>query len=142
MAQPRDGELTLRTEDILDIIEKEGDSIAVIVFSGVQYYTGQLFDLQKITEAGHRKGCIVGFDLAHATGNVVLKLHDWQVDFACWCSYKYLNSGPGGISAIFVHENHAHSFDRNRYCASSDLKQTEESLLIFSSFFLFFFSSF
>uniref|UniRef100_A0AAQ6IDE6 Kynureninase n=1 Tax=Anabas testudineus TaxID=64144 RepID=A0AAQ6IDE6_ANATE len=82
------GEETLRTEDILEVIEKEGDSIAVVMFSGVQYYTGQLFNMAAITEAGHRKGCYVGFDCAHAAGNVELRLHDWGVDFACWCSYK------------------------------------------------------
>uniref|UniRef100_A0A8C6ZWJ1 Kynureninase n=1 Tax=Nothoprocta perdicaria TaxID=30464 RepID=A0A8C6ZWJ1_NOTPE len=95
MIHPREGEETLRTEDILAVIEKEGDSIAVILFSGVQYYTGQLFDIPRITKAGQEKGCFVGFDLAHAVGNVELHLHEWGVDFACWCSYKYLNSGAG-----------------------------------------------
>ncbi|KAM3585339.1 uncharacterized protein V6R79_014923 [Siganus canaliculatus] len=103
---PRPGEETLRTEDILDVIQKEGDSIAVVMLSGVQYYTGQLFDMAAITEAGHRKGCYVGFDCAHAAGNAELKLHDWDVDFACWCSYKYLNSGAGGLAGAFVHEKH------------------------------------
>ncbi|XP_017287269.1 kynureninase [Kryptolebias marmoratus] len=103
---PRPGEDTLRTEDILEVIQKEGDSIAVVMFSGVQYYTGQLFDMHAITEAGHKQGCFVGFDCAHAAGNVELKLHDWGVDFACWCSYKYLNSGAGGIAGAFVHEKH------------------------------------
>lgn len=107
LAHPRKGEATLRTEDILSLIEREGDSIAVILFSGVQYYTGQLFDIPKITEAGHRMGCYVGFDLAHAVGNVELCLHDWEVDFACWCSYKYLNSGAGGIAGAFIHEKHS-----------------------------------
>ncbi|OXB68687.1 hypothetical protein ASZ78_005878, partial [Callipepla squamata] len=88
MLQPREGEETLRIEDILAVIEKEGDSIAVILFSGVQYYTGQLFDIPRITKAGQKKGCFVGFDLAHAVGNIELHLHDWGVDFACWCSYK------------------------------------------------------
>ncbi|XP_059708299.1 kynureninase isoform X2 [Haemorhous mexicanus] len=98
------GEETLRTEDILSVIEKEGDSIAVIMLSGVQYYTGQLFDIPRITRAGQKKGCFVGFDLAHAVGNVELHLHDWGVDFACWCSYKYLNSGAGGLAAAYIHE--------------------------------------
>ncbi|KAF3688383.1 Kynureninase [Channa argus] len=106
---PRPGEDTLRTEDILEVIDKEGDSIAVVMFGGVQYYTGQLFNMAAITEAGHRKGCYVGFDCAHAAGNVELKLHDWGVDFACWCSYKYLNSGAGGIAGAFVHEKHKHT---------------------------------
>ncbi|XP_074520544.1 kynureninase isoform X2 [Halichoeres trimaculatus] len=106
LLSPRAGEDTLRTEDILDAIEKEGESIAVVMFSGVQYYTGQLFDMAAIAEAGHKKGCYVGFDCAHAAGNAELKLHDWGVDFACWCSYKYLNSGAGGIAGAFIHEKH------------------------------------
>ncbi|XP_068165738.1 kynureninase [Antennarius striatus] len=109
MLSPRPGEETLRTEDILDVIEKEGDSIAVVMFSGVQYYTGQLFNMAAITEAGQRKGCYVGFDLAHAVGNAELKLHDWGVDFACWCSYKYLNSGAGGLAGAFIHQKHRDS---------------------------------
>ncbi|XP_030626383.1 kynureninase [Chanos chanos] len=106
---PREGEETLRTEDILAIIEQEGDSIAVIMFSGVQYYTGQLFDMATITKAGHAKGCYVGFDCAHAAGNAELHLHDWGVDFACWCSYKYMNSGAGGLAGAYIHEKHAHT---------------------------------
>lgn len=106
---PRPSEDTLRTEDILDVIEKEGESIAVVMLSGVQYYTGQLFDMAAITKAGHRKGCYVGFDCAHAVGNAVLELHNWGVDFACWCSYKYLNSGAGGLAGAFVHEKHKHT---------------------------------
>ncbi|XP_028737800.1 kynureninase [Peromyscus leucopus] len=109
MIKPREGEETLRTEDILEVIEEEGDSIAVILFSGVQFYTGQLFNMPAITKAGQAKGCFVGFDLAHAVGNVELHLHDWGVDFACWCSYKYLNSGAGGLAGAFVHEKHTHT---------------------------------
>ena len=113
--KPRDGEHTLRQEDIEEVIAREGQSIALILIGGVHYYTGQFFDIARITEAGHKQGCIVGFDLAHAAGNVLLKLHDWNVDFACWCSYKYLNSGPGAVAGAFVHERHAKSFDLPRF---------------------------
>lgn len=102
---PRAGEYTLRLEDILETIETQGDQIAVVLFSGIQFYTGQLFDIEAITKAGKAKGCVVGWDLAHAAGNVPLKLHDWGVDFAVFCSYKYLNSGPGGIGGVFVHKD-------------------------------------
>ncbi|XP_071243357.1 kynureninase-like [Salvelinus alpinus] len=107
LMKPRPGEEVLRTDDILDTLEKEGDSIAVVLFSGVQYYTGQLFDMAAITKAGQKKGCYVGFDCAHAVGNAELKLHDWGVDFACWCSYKYVNSGAGGLAGAFIHEKNA-----------------------------------
>lgn len=110
LAWPREGENTLRNEDIIRLIEEHGESLAVVIFSGVQFYTGQLFDLEGITKAGHAQGAIVGFDLAHAVGNVHLKLHDWGVDFACWCTYKYLNAGPGGIAGLFVHEKFASDF--------------------------------
>ncbi len=103
---PRDGEHTLRTEDITAQIDAAGDELALVMMAGVQYYTGQLFDMQAITAAAHRNGALAGFDLAHAMGNVELSLHAWDVDFATWCSYKYLNSGPGGVSGVFVHEKH------------------------------------
>mmetsp|Transcript_10020 Transcript_10020/g.28178 ORF Transcript_10020/g.28178 Transcript_10020/m.28178 type:complete len:443 (-) Transcript_10020:74-1402(-) len=103
---PRAGEHTLRTEDIVARIEQEGSSVALVMFSGVQYYTGQFFDLQALAAAAHKVGAYAGFDLAHAVGNVPLKLHDWGADFACWCTYKYLNSGPGNIGGAFVHERH------------------------------------
>jgi kynureninase len=112
---PRPGEETLRVEDILQIIEKEGDSTALVLFGGVNYYTGQFYDLAKIASAGHRVGARVGFDLAHAAGNVPLRLHDWGADFAVWCSYKYLNSGPGGPSGAFVHARHADAADLPRF---------------------------
>jgi kynureninase len=108
---PRPGEYTLRTEDIVDQIKQNGDELALVLFGGVNYYTGQYFDIEAITAATHRAGAFAGFDLAHAAGNVPLNLHDWGVDFACWCSYKYMNSGPGGISGIFVHQKH---FDDNQ----------------------------
>ncbi|KAL0073632.1 kynureninase [Phycomyces blakesleeanus] len=110
---PRPRESTLRTEDIIKTIRND-KSIALVLLSGVQYYTGQLFEIEKITKAGHEEGCMVGWDLAHAVGNVPLQLHDWQVDFACWCSYKYLNSGPGGIGGLFVHEKYANDTSRPR----------------------------
>ncbi len=103
---PRPGETYLRTEDIVDTIHRNADQLALVLFGGVQYYSGQFFDIQTITEAAHEAGAYAGFDLAHAVGNVPLFLHDHDVDFAVWCSYKYLNSGPGGVAGAFVHEKH------------------------------------
>ena len=108
MLSPRPGEETLRTEDILSAIATHDSDLALVLLPGVQYYTGQFFDLPSITEAAHRAGAQAGFDLAHAIGNVPLQLHDWNVDFAVWCSYKYLNSGPGNNGGAFVHERYAH----------------------------------
>ena len=104
---PREGETYVRTEDIVEVIKNRGDEIALVLFSGIQYYTGQLFDMKAISNAARAKGCKVGFDLAHAVGNAPLSLHDWGCDFACWCTYKYLNSGPGNIGGAFVHERYA-----------------------------------
>ena len=112
---PRDGEETIQHEDILDAIEKHKDELALVFMGGVNYYTGQFFNLKEITKAGHKAGAIVGFDLAHAAGNVNLSLHDWNIDFATWCSYKYLNSSPGGVSGIFVHEKHAENAELKRF---------------------------
>jgi kynureninase len=112
---PRKGELTLRTEDILKVIETEGEEIALIMLGGLNYYTGQAFDMKRITAVGHKMGCTVGFDLAHGAGNLDLKLHDWKVDFAVWCTYKYINSGPGGVAACFVHQDHIKRTDLPRF---------------------------
>jgi len=112
---PRAGEHTLRTEDILKAIEAHKENLALVMMAGLQYYTGQVFDMKAITAAAHQVGARAGFDLAHAVGNAKLELHDWGVDFATWCSYKYLNSGPGNISGIFVHERHAENQDLPRF---------------------------
>lgn len=105
--KPREGEHTLRTEDVLAFLDREGERVAVMMMGGVNYLTGQWFDMPAITAAARAKGCTVGWDLAHAAGNVPLHLHDWDVDFAIWCTYKYLNSGPGAVAGCFVHERHA-----------------------------------
>jgi kynureninase len=113
--KPRAGEFILRTKDILKTIEDHRESLALILMGGVQYYTGQFFDIKSITAAGHNAGAVVGFDLAHAVGNVPLALHKDDVDFAVWCSYKYLNSGPGGIAGAFIHERYAQEFHLLRF---------------------------
>ncbi len=115
VAQARAGEKTLRTDDIVDILERRGDEIALVLLGGVNYYTGQRFDMGRLTDAAKQAGCVVGLDLAHAIGNVPLDLHEWGVDFAVWCSYKYLNSGPGAVAGCFVHERHAKSIALPRF---------------------------
>lgn len=109
--KPREGEYTLRTEDILATIEENRLELAMVLWSGVNYYTGQYFDIPTITKAGKKAGAVVGWDLAHTVGNLPLKLHEWNVDFAVWCTYKYLNSGPGGVGGMFVHEEHGSNID-------------------------------
>ena len=113
--KPREGEYLLRTEDILAKINEHKDDLAIVMMGGVNYYTGQAFDMQAITKAAHNVGANVGFDLAHAAGNLNLKLHDWDVDFAVWCTYKYLNSGPGGTSGVFVNERHGNDPELIRF---------------------------
>jgi len=125
---PHSEEDTLRTEDILDAIRNNADELALVLFSGINYYTGQFFDIEAITKAAHNVGVIAGFDLAHAAGNVPLKLHDWGVDFACWCSYKYMNSGPGGISGVFVHEKHFKE-DHNRFAGWWGYRKDKQFLM-------------
>ncbi len=112
---PRQGESTLRTEDIEQTIRENADSLALVLFGGIHYYTGQAFELDRIAAAAKQAGAMVGFDLAHAAGNVPMRLHEWGADFAVWCTYKYLNSGPGGTSGVFIHERHANSPDLPRF---------------------------
>ena len=111
----REGEELVRYEDLENIMKKHGNEVALIMIGGVNYYTGQYFNLKRITELGHSYGCMVGFDCAHGAGNVALNLHDSGADFAVWCTYKYLNSGPGSLAGAFVHERHAHNKDLNRF---------------------------
>ncbi|MGA1414559.1 MAG: kynureninase [Candidatus Kapaibacteriota bacterium] len=113
--KPREGEHVIHHEDIIKTIEHNADSLAIVMFSGVQYLTGQRFQMKEIGEAAHNAGAICGLDLAHAIGNVELHLHDWNIDFAVWCTYKYLNSGPGGIGGLFIHDRHAKSHDLPRF---------------------------
>ena len=112
--RPTEGKPSIDMADIARVLERDGESIAVVLLPGVQYYTGQAFDIEAITRLAHEKGCIAAFDLAHAAGNLVLRLHDWNVDFAVWCTYKYLNSGPGSVGGCFVHERHARRPDLPR----------------------------
>ena len=111
VVSPREGEELLRQEDLTAAIDREGDQLALVLLPGVQYYTGQALDLRTLVEAGHRVGAVVGFDLAHAAGNLVMQLHDWGPDFACWCTYKYINSGPGAVGGCFVHARHGRALD-------------------------------
>src|SRR6516165_4338379 len=112
--RPRPGEDLVREEDVEQLLERRGREIAVVVWNGVNFLTGQFFDLPRLTQAAQRQGCIMGLDLAHAAGNVPLQLHDWGVDFAVWCSYKYLNGGPGAVGGAFVHEKHGRNLDLPR----------------------------
>ena len=111
----REGEANIRLEDVLAKIDEVGNELALVLIGGVNYYTGQVFDMKTITEAGHKHGAYVGWDLAHAAGNIKLALHDWDVDFAAWCSYKYMNSGPGNASGFFVHEKHHNDKELKRF---------------------------
>ncbi len=103
---PRQGEHTIHHEDILQAIKENAGELALVIIGGVNYYSGQVFDMENITKAANEAGAYCGFDLAHGVGNIELHLHDWEVDFACWCGYKYLNSGPGGVAGVFIHEKH------------------------------------
>jgi kynureninase len=112
---PREGDRTIHNEDFIAAIEEAGDTLALVIIGGVNYFTGQVFDMKAITKAAHQVGANCGFDLAHGAGNIKLKLHDWDVDFACWCSYKYMNSGPGGVSGVFINEKHCNNTDLPRF---------------------------
>ncbi|MCG8327364.1 MAG: kynureninase [Chitinophagales bacterium] len=126
---PREGELNVRTEDIVQTIEAHANELALVMFGGVNYYTGQFFDIPTITQAAHKAGAYAGFDLAHAAGNIPLQLHDWSVDFAVWCSYKYLNSGPGGPSGVFIHERHGRNADLPRFAGWWGHDESERFLM-------------
>ena len=114
LARPRQGEFTVRQDDIEALLEKQGEQIALVLIAGVNFFTGQLFNIEQVTARAQQRGCLVGIDLAHAVGNVPLALHDWNVDFAVWCSYKYLNAGPGAVAGAFVNERHATNRDLPR----------------------------
>lgn len=122
---PRVGEHALRTEDIIAKINETGDELALLFFSGVQYYTGQVFNIKELTDAAHKVGALAGFDCAHAAGNIKMELHDWNVDFAAWCTYKYMNSGPGGVSGVFVHEKHGNDPTTPRFAGWWGHKESE-----------------
>lgn len=111
---PKEGEQLLQTEDIIKAIQAHSNSLALVLFGGINYYTGQLFDIRLITEAAHSVNAVAGFDLAHVAGNIPLQLHDWKVDFAVWCSYKYLNAGPGAVGGAYIHEQHAANIETPR----------------------------
>lgn len=113
IVKPPSGSHTISIEQVEEILKDHGEEIALILIGGVNFFTGQVFDMQRMTALGHEHGCTVGFDLAHAAGNIPLKLHDWDVDFAAWCSYKYLNSGPGAVAGVFIHEKHAKNTNLN-----------------------------
>ncbi|HTM90896.1 MAG TPA: kynureninase [Flavisolibacter sp.] len=113
--EPRTNEVLIKEEDILAAIQKHKDELALVLIGGINYYTGQVFNMEAITKAAHAVGAKAGFDLAHAAGNIALQLHNWNVDFACWCSYKYLNSGPGAVAGNFIHERYHNDPSLNRF---------------------------
>ena len=124
--KPQEGEQAIRMEDILSTIQQYSQSAALVLFGGVNYYTGQLVDMKTITDAAHAVGAYAGFDLAHAAGNVELNLHDWKVDFACWCTYKYLNSGPGAVGGAYIHQQHAVNKELPRFCGLVGIYQGDK----------------
>ncbi|WP_121355363.1 kynureninase [Flavisolibacter nicotianae] len=127
--QPREGDSLIRHEDILAAIDRHKEELALVFWGGVNYYTGQVFDMESITKAAHAAGAKAGFDLAHAVGNVPLQLHNWDADFACWCSYKYLNSGPGGIGGAFIHERYHTDSSLNRFAGWWGNKKATQFLM-------------
>ena len=126
---PRDGEETLRTEDILASINKHQNELALVMLGGVNYYTGQFYDLHQITKTAHKVGALAGFDLAHAVGNIPMQLHDWEIDFAVWCTYKYLNAGPGGPAGAFIHKKYANDYNLPRFAGWWGHKESERFLM-------------